>query len=64
MNALSSLLNFIKLNIGVVKITQSSVSSLPITISDSCILAKYRGQQRVVESIYTDGRRVSFEKLS
>lgn len=42
MNTLSSLLNFIGLNIGVVEITQSSVSSLPITISDSRILAKHK----------------------
>jgi hypothetical protein len=50
MNTLSSLLNFIGGNIGVVEITQSSVSSLPITISDSRILAKHK----VVNSVLSN----------
>lgn len=50
MNTLSSLLNFIGLNIGTVEITQSSVSSLPITISDSRILAKHK----VVNSVLSN----------
>ena len=50
MNTLSSLLNFIGLNVGVVEITQSSVSSLPITISDSRILAKHK----VVNSVLSN----------
>ena len=42
MNTISSILNFIGLNIGVLEITQATVSSLPITINDSRILATHK----------------------
>lgn len=41
MNILSSLLNFIGNNIGVLEFTQENVSSLPITITDSKITDKH-----------------------
>ena len=42
MNTLSSILNFIGCNMGVVTVSKSSVSSLPTTITDSSILAKHK----------------------
>lgn len=42
MNTISSILNFIGLNIGVLEITQATVSSLPITITDSRILSTHK----------------------
>lgn len=41
MNILSSLLNFIGNNIGVLEFTRTGVSSLPITITDSKITTKH-----------------------
>lgn len=41
MNTLSSLLNFIGINIGVLEFTLSGISSLPQTITDSKITDKH-----------------------
>lgn len=41
MNTLSSLLNFIGINIGVLEFTVANVSALPITITDSKITDKH-----------------------
>lgn len=41
MNALSSLLNFIGTHFGVIEVTATSVSALPVTITDSNITAKH-----------------------
>ena len=50
MNTLSSLLNFVGENMGVVKVSKSSVSSLPTTISSSEILASHEVVQAVLSS--------------
>ena len=41
MNTISSLLNFIGKNIGVLELTQTNVSSLPVTLSNENILPKH-----------------------
>lgn len=42
MNTISSILTFIGKYMGVVTVSKASVSSLPVTITDSNILAKHR----------------------
>ena len=42
MNTISSILNFIGKYMGVVTVSSSGVSSLPVTITDSNILAKHK----------------------
>ena len=41
MNTISSLLNFIGKNIGVIELTQTNVSSLPLTFTDDKILTRH-----------------------